>query len=244
MKKFLTAQWRYLAMINYNIDPEVLAPYLPKDTELDSWQGETFVSMVGFLFLNTRLLGVSIPFHQNFEEVNLRFYVRRVTEEGEVRRGVVFIKEIVPRFWIAAVARLVYNEQYVAMPMRHQLDTYLNKLQTNGRVGYGWRYRGEWQSMELRTYGNPRPLAPGSEEEFTTEHYWGYARQRSGRTVEYRVEHPRWEVRQVSDIHFDCDIASLYGPVFAPYLSTQPRSAFVAEGSPVAVYRGRKIQGT
>ena len=114
-KPFLTAEWRYVAMLNYEIDPAILHTYLPRRTELDSWNGKTFVSMVGFLFLKTRVLGLPIPFHQNFEEINLRFYVRRKTEEGW-RRGVVFIKEIVPRAAIALTARWLYNENYVALP--------------------------------------------------------------------------------------------------------------------------------
>src|SRR5262245_20887686 len=111
-RDFLTADWRYLVMINYEVDPEILHPYIPGGTELDQWQGRTFVSVVGFLFLRTRVLGLTIPFHHNFEEVNLRFYVRRRAIEGW-RRGVVFIREIVPRWAIAAVAREFYNENYV-----------------------------------------------------------------------------------------------------------------------------------
>src|SRR3954468_20670393 len=118
---FLAAEWRYLAMLNYQVDPAILHPHLPRGTELDIWNGRHYISLVGFRFLNTRVLGVPIPFHRNFEEVNLRFYVRRKGPEGW-RRGVVFIAEIVPRFAIAAVARLFYNENYVALPTRHKLD--------------------------------------------------------------------------------------------------------------------------
>ncbi len=75
---FLTAEWRHLAMLNYEIDPVILRPFVPSGTELDSWNGKTYVSIVGFLFLKTRVRGLAIPFHQNFEEINLRFYVRRL----------------------------------------------------------------------------------------------------------------------------------------------------------------------
>ncbi len=49
-KVFLTAEWRYLAMFNYEVPPELLAPLVPRGTELDSWQGKVYVSLVGFLF--------------------------------------------------------------------------------------------------------------------------------------------------------------------------------------------------
>jgi Uncharacterized conserved protein (COG2071) len=112
---FLTAEWRALAMLNYEVDASLLRHFVPAGTELDCWQGKTLVSLVGFRFLKTRVLGIPIPFHRNFDEVNLRFYVRRA-EATEVKRGVVFIREIVPRRAIAAVARAFYNERYLALP--------------------------------------------------------------------------------------------------------------------------------
>lgn len=232
---FLTAEWRHLVMLNYEADPRLLAPLVPRGVELDSWGGMHFVSVVGFLFLNTRLLGVPVPFHRNFEEVNLRFYVRRRAPEGW-RRGVVFIREFVPRAAIASIARLVYNEPYLALPMRHTL--------TQGvalSACYKWRTGGRWHQLSATTRGALQPTAPGSQEEFITEHYWGYTAQRDGSTVEYQVEHPRWPAWQVAECALDCDVAALYGPQFTACLGARPCSAFVAEGSPVTVRRGQRI---
>jgi len=117
---FLTGEWRYLAMLNYRVEPALLEPLVPCGTTLDRWQGATYVSLVGFLFRDTRVLGAPIPLHRDFEEVNLRFYVSREVD-GEMRRGVTFIREIVPRLAIATVARLAYNEPYVTLPMRHDI---------------------------------------------------------------------------------------------------------------------------
>ena len=237
---FLTAEWRHLAMLNYEIGPDILRPYMPAGTELDSWDGKYFVSMVGFMFLRTRVLGLPVPFHQDFEEVNLRFYVRRKTDEGW-RRGVVFIKEIVPRAAIAFVARVIYNEKYVAMPMRHSIDMAHGALKPEGAVEYLWRWKGRWNHLRVETKGAPHPLLTGSEEEFITEHYWGYSAQRNGGPVNYQVEHPRWMVWQSSRSSFDCDVAGLYGERFVECLSAAPHSAFLAEGSPIIVRRGEKI---
>lgn len=235
-KNFLTAEWRWLVMLNYEVDPALLQPYVPAGTELDWWNGRCYASMVGFLFLNTRLLRLPIPYHTDFEEVNLRFYVRRHGPDGW-RRGVVFIKEIVPRWAIAAVARGVYNERYVAQPMRHVVSL----TEQGGYAEYGWRLPGGWQRLGVEVSGAPQPIADGSEAEFITEHYWGYASQRDGGTVEYRVEHPRWRVWQADVFHFDCDIVTQYGPQFAEPLSGVPTSAFMAEGSAVAVRPGVRI---
>ena len=236
----MQAEWRYLAMINYEVDPAVLSPLVPRDTEMDTWEGRHFASLVGFRFLNTRVLGLSIPFHRNFEEINQRFYVRRRGPEGW-RRGVVFVKEIVPRWAIATVARVVYNENYVARRMSHRIDLKDGTIARNGSVEYEWREREKLNRIRVRTVGEAQPLAAGSEEGFITEHYWGYARQRDGGSVEYRVEHPPWRVWQTSEAEFDCDVKRVYGDQFVECLSARPTSAFVAEGSPVIVRRGVRI---
>ena len=240
---FLTAEWRYLAMLNYAVDPRLLAPRVPTGTELDLWNGTAYVSMVGFLFLHTRVLNFPIPFHRNFEEVNLRFYVRRRVPEG-FRRGVVFIKEIAPRRAVSAVARLIYEESYVTARMRHRIEMNStgDSLREGGAVEYSWLLRGRWNSLRVITAGALASLEPGSEAEFILDHYWGYTARSDGGCSEYKVEHPPWRVWQSSDATLDCDAARVYGDEFASILSAAPRSAFVAEGSPIRVMRGRRIE--
>jgi uncharacterized protein YqjF (DUF2071 family) len=234
---FLRADWRTLAMLNFEVEASLLAQLVPHGTELDRWNRKMFVSLVGFRFLKTRVWGISFPFHCNFDEVNLRFYVRR-SEGNEVRRGVVFIKEIVPRWAIATAARTFYNENYVSLPMRHQ-------VQQNGESGlsveYEWQSRTGWNRMSMAAVGNPALPEEGSEEQFITEHYWGYAAQSDGGCMEYRVAHPSWKVWKGRDAMFEGDLAELYGQDLAAALAGTPTSAFLAEGSEVTVYRGRKL---
>jgi uncharacterized protein YqjF (DUF2071 family) len=237
-RRFLTAEWRNLAMLNFEIDPAALAERVPMGCELDSWDGRTFASVVGFQFLKTRVLGVPIPFHRNFEEVNLRFYVRRKVE-GEWRRGVVFVKELVPRRAVAMAARRIYGENYVALPMRHFLDRAAGGGQST--LAYEWRRNGEWEGLSLSFSGLPSTALDDTEETFITEHYWGYSRQNDRGTVEYRVEHPRWRVWHAVAAGLSCDVASLYGPEFVAALSDAPRSAFVADGSAIVVRKGRRL---
>ncbi|MEO7794338.1 MAG: DUF2071 domain-containing protein [Thermoanaerobaculia bacterium] len=235
---FLTGEWRDLVMLNYEIDPVLVANLIPGGTELELWGGRALVSLVGFRFLRTRVLGFAIPGHRNFEEVNLRFYVRRQAPEG-FRRGVVFVKEIVPRFAIAWVARTLYNENYVALPMRHALGR--RAVDAARLVEYRWRLDGRWSRLGVAARATAVVPPPESEAAFITEHYWGYARQRDGGTVEYRVEHPQWEVSAAIESTFECDVAALYGAPFAGFLTGKPESAFVADGSPVTVRRGVRL---
>jgi uncharacterized protein len=234
---FLTAEWRDLVMLNYEVDPALLRDYVPRGVELDAFQGRTYVSLVGFRFLRAKLLGLlAVPFHTNFDEVNLRFYVRR-REGGELRRGVVFIRELVPRLAIAYLARLAYGEKYDSCPMRHKIS----RTETAISLAYRWLFDDERFRMSAAASGAPTYVAENSVENFITEHYWGYSARADGASVEYRVSHERWRIWTAADAEFEGDVAGSYGIEFREILRRKPDSAFIAEGSPVAVHRGRQI---
>lgn len=235
-KPFLKAGWRKLIMANYAVDPSILTPYLPYKTEIDLWQGTCYVSLVGFMFVDTACMGVKIPFHINFEEVNLRFYVR-YRDQDEWKRGVVFIKEIVPRAALAFVANTLYNENYETMPMRHVWDAQQDKL----RVQYHWK-KGAWHSLGITTSSHSSPIVAGSEEEFITDHYWGYTKVRENKTSEYRVEHVPWEVYTTLDHSIAVDFGNVYGPNFNFLSHQKPSSVFLAEGSDIFVHHGKIIR--
>jgi uncharacterized protein len=236
-RPFLTADWRTLVMLNYRIDPKILEPAVPPGTELDDYYGQHFVSMVGFQFTKTRVMNWSIPFHVNFDEVNLRFYIRKRGPEGW-RRAVAFVKEIVPRWAIATIARRIYNENYVSLPMR---STVVLPIEDKpGEAIYRWRLGRQWHELGTNFAGEPQEAKPGSEEEFITEHYWGYVTQRNRSLVEYEVKHPRWRVWQATKAWFTCEVARLYGEQFVETLSQKPSSAFVADGSAISVSKAAR----
>ena len=233
-RTFLTAEWINLLMLNYAVDPALLLPRVPAGTELDYFDGKTWLSLIGFQFNSTRVLGFAIPFHQNFEEVNIRFYVRR----GQ-KRGAVFISELVPKFAIAAVARLAFNESYSRVPMSHSIGS-----RSNGQIDsaeYAWGSGLSRCQMAIETTGEAFLPAEGSEAQFITEHYWGYAAQRDGGCLEYEVKHPQWRVWMPAQASFTGNPAHHYGPEIARILARDPDSAFLAEGSEVSVSKGTRI---
>jgi len=235
---FLTAEWRDLVLVNFEAPAALLAPLVPRGTKLDRHRGIAFVSLVGFRFLNTRVLGCRVPGHVDFDEVNLRFYVRRELD-GEERRAVTFVKEVVPRRLIASLARAAYNEPYVALPMHSEVRT--GDADASTRARYVWRSGAGEHQIEVLTRSEFRLPAPGSDEAFITEHYWGYTRQRDGGTIEYRVTHPTWRLRQAATASVEGDMAAFYGPEWHEVLSAPPVSAYLAEGSAVTVFRPRRI---
>ncbi len=235
---FLKAEWRKLAIANYIIDPDLLAEYIPFGTELDLWQGKCYVSLIGFMFLNTKVLGVRIPFHVNFEEVNLRFYVRR-KEKGEWKRGVVFLQEIVPKPAIAFIANTLYSENYISLPMDHRWD--LNEKELS--VEYAWTRKQERQTISVLADSSLSKITKGSEEEFITEHYWGYAKVNEKKTNEYEVTHPKWEMYRVIDYKINVDFKLNYGSAFSFLNDAEPASVMLAEGSVTTVEKKKGIRG-
>lgn len=238
---FLKAEWRKLIMANYIIDPDVLKSYVPYKTELDTWNGNNYVSLIGFLFVNTKLLGLKIPFHINFEEVNLRFYVR-YKDGDEWKRGVVFIKEIVPKPAITFVANTLYQEHYATCKMKHQWET----KEHAQFIRYDWKQKGQWQTIGVEAALEPTPILEGSEAEFITEHYWGYTQISPSKTYEYEVTHPRWQQYEVINHHIKTDFSLMpkafgNGADFSFLNVREPDSVFLAEGSSITVENKRTI---
>jgi uncharacterized protein len=231
--RFLTAEWINVVMLNYSVDPSLLQPSVPAGTELDEFEGHTYMSLVGFEFNRTRVLGIAAPFHRSFEEVNLRFYVRRSS-----RRGVVFIRELVPRFAVAAIARSAFGENYSCVPMSHSVR---QSSEGEREVEYSWASGPHLCTMRIRAEGRSFHPVEGSLTQFITEHYWGYTAQSHGGSLEYEVQHPQWLVREGKSAEFSGDSTRFYGAEFAKALKRPPDSAFLAEGSPVTVFKGARI---
>ena len=234
--KFLTAEWNNLIMANYVIDPKILEPYLPPKTELDYFNGVCYVSVIGFMFEKTKILGLSFPFHVNFEEVNLRFYVR-VKDGNRWKRGAVFIKEIVPKMAITLVANTLYREKYITLPMRH----FHNETENEINLGYHWKFKGIWNKLEATTEKTTSPLIQGSKEQFIAEHYWGYAKYSNKTTFEYGVQHPSWLIHKVKSYKIECDFEKLYGKQFAFLNENLADSVFMAKGSAVSILHKKNL---
>ncbi|WP_370899185.1 YqjF family protein [Chryseobacterium gossypii] len=225
---FLKAEWRKLAIINYEISPETVSKYLPAGTELDFYNGKCYVSLVGFMFLNTKLLGIPVPFHRNFEEVNLRFYVKK-KEGNEWKRGVVFIREIVPKPALSIVANSIYKEHYTTMSMKNVMQ----KKKDDLLIKYSWKDK-NWYSLEILAENKQLPMISGSEFEFITEHYYGFTKKGS-KTSEYEVCHPKWNFYWVKNHKLQIDFEKIYGNDFKCLNHQRPASVMLAEGSEIIV---------
>lgn len=238
-KKFLSAEWRKLIMANYIVDPSLLLKYLPPRTELDLWNGNCYVSLVGFMFQNVKVFGLKIPFHVSFPEINLRFYVRlKENDSTEWKRGVVFIKEIVPKPTITFVANTLFREHYATMRMKHLWQISSDKQ----IIGYRWKRKKNWNEINVDASTQPVSLIANSEEEFITEHFWGYSsNEKKNKTFEYHVSHPRWNIYKVKNYKIACKFGELYGDTFSGLETKEPDSVFLAEGSPINVFMRKSV---
>lgn len=235
MKKFLNARWQNLIMANYEINPRVLLPYLPKGVELDYFHGKTYVSLVGFLFKDSSIFNFPIPYIGTFEEVNLRFYVVRKVG-SEVRRGVVFINETVPNKIVAWVANKLYREHYTAIPTKHKWTDLTDKKE----IEYQWKVKSRWNNIKVVASTTKQKIVAGSMEEFIFEHYYGYTKVNSNHSIEYRINHPSWEINPIQEYNIDCDFAAFYGTDFDMLNNKEPQSIMLAEGSEISVDWKRK----
>jgi uncharacterized protein len=236
MKKegvFLRAEWKNLVMINYKVDPELLQPLVPPHTTLDFFHGSTYVSLIGFMFYNTRVLGIKIPWHVNFEEVNLRFYVKH-QYGSEMRHGVVFINEIVKLPMLALAANMLYHEKYQTRKMRHVTEDPHHLM-------YEWKTSGCWNFIGASITGEKIPLLPGSKEVFISERFWGFSKAGRAKTFMYRVEHPRWNLCELRDYKCGCDFGQNFGNRFSILDAASVDSVYVLDGSEVEIYQKRKI---
>ena len=216
------------------LNPEILKKYVPIGTKLDLWNGKCYISLIGFMFENVKVLGIKVPFHVNFEEVNLRFYVKRL-DNGIWKRGAVFIKEIVPKHAITIVANTLYKEHYETMKMRHE-----RSLKADSKTfKYEWFKAGKWNFIFMETSKISVDIEVNSEAEFITEHYFGYTKYTQNKTIEYEVTHPRWQQLDVKNYQVDVDFESIYGESFQFLQNLKPASAFLAIGSKITI-EGKK----
>ena len=258
-RPLLTAQWRNLLLLNFAVPTNVVARLVPPGTEPDEHEGQSYISVVGFQFLNVRLLGTPLPFHTRFPEINLRYYVHR-TVGNEIRRGVVFAREIVPRRAVAVIANRLFNENYITRPMRSDIQIAGAELSPGDHVQYAWRSKillpfreGQGEGSSARQPANhwnklsARVAAPlilpsaNSLEQFIVEHYWGYSLARDGHAREYRVVHEPWRVAPARDVTWDCNVAATYASPLGEFLCVPPANAVIAEGSAIRLFRGRRV---
>lgn len=230
VKTFLKARWENLIMANYNIDAEILMPFLPKGVELDLYDGKAYVSLVGFIFKRCRIFNMPIPLMGTFEEINLRFYVKRKVGDT-YRRGVVFINETVPYKPVAWLANKLYKEHYIAIPTKHHivLDHSIKSIQ------YEWKVGTIWNHIKVNATMDSREMDRGSLEEFIFEHYYGYTKISDNVSQEYKINHPRWMVNDVTEKSVECDFSRMYGLSFSHLSNQKPDSVIIAEGSDISV---------
>lgn len=230
MTLFLKANWENIIMANYEIDPSLLIPFLPKGVELDLFDGKAYISLVGFMFKDTKLFNIKIPYFGTFEEINLRFYVVR-KEGNSIKRGVVFINETIPYPIVAWMANKLYNEKYTVVPTKHQISG----DGATKKVNFEWLLNKKWNSIYVQATTASKPMQPDSLEKFIYEHYYGYTKINENTSEEYKLQHPSWLVNKVDKYTINCDFKAMYGDAFSVLNDTEPAAVFIAEGSSVGI---------
>ena len=231
-RPFLTARWSHLAILTYEVPPALLEPHLPSGLRLDTRGGRAFASLVAFDFEDTRVGGVAWPGARRFPEINLRFYVT----DGP-RRGVVFVRELVPKPLVSWLARALYHEPYLVAPIESRVDEGASEVLAERRL----LWRGRHHRVEVNGHKPATRPAEDSDEHFFKEHHWGFGRTRRGHPIGYEVRHPVWDVYPVRSWSLDLDWAAVYGPAWGALAAEKPVSVILAAGSPVSVFPRRRL---
>lgn len=233
-KPFLTAQWHHIVMLNFEVAPEILRPYVPQGLEFDLWKGKAFVSLVGLNFVTKKVFGMRLPRLPLFEQVNLRFYARSPGGK-EDQRGVVFIKEIVPLYRVSTIARLLFKQNYITCPMSHRVEPFSRTKEKGELVEYSWRHNKKWQKMTVHGQGGYELPVKGSREDFVMERYRGYA-QKGPNVMDFQVEHPPWRIQPAKDATLQCEVGKVFGAEFEPFIQKKPAFSFLADGGAANLY--------
>ena len=232
----LSANWTDLLVLNFETDKKFLEHYLPAGLELNDWNGQYFMSLVGFEFSNTKLFGIPSPVHRRFAELNLRFYVKRRIKD-QWRKGVVFIKEIAPSWLVGQVAGWLYKESFVALPVKKSMTPLDNKV----RIGYTMKINNEQNYLSALATTAAVEYSNDSLEGFILDHYWGYTRVTKILTNEFEVIHRPWKIYPVMSADIKLDIPALYGKEFEPWLARPPQNMFLMDGSETKVTWPRSL---
>lgn len=223
---FLKAQWQDLIMINYEVPRTLVEKYLPAGCEVDLENNRCFASLVLFQFKDCKVKGISWPGYRNFSEINLRLYVT-FKDNDEIKRGVIFVKEFVPKKLIAFIAQKLYKEPY----FYSQIDYSSKADEKQRQLSYSWQEA----QVSISSADNWQDLKQGSHEEFILEHYWGYSKHSPQKTNEYEVIHPAWQFSPIEIHKSELDFAKLYGQDWGFLNQQKPYSSFIAKGSEIAV---------
>ena len=236
-KVFLRSNWLRLASANYIIEPHLLDKYIPKGTVLEEHNGKHYVSLVAFRYSQTRLLNIQVPFHTNFEEINLRFYVKRKIAPHVWRSEVAFTKLFFPKTALTFVAKHIYKENYETKRMRHNWSENDRQLLTS----YGLK-KNRWHDFELMTEKESNVIDAHSSEAFFSKHYWGTSQINDNSCTIYKIEHPEWKVFRVNDWKINFDFNKVFGSEFKHLTDNKPESVYLYDGSEVVVHKKKIIQ--
>ncbi|HKE19548.1 MAG TPA: DUF2071 domain-containing protein [Kofleriaceae bacterium] len=224
--------------MTFAIDPRALRGLVPVGTEIDTFDdGRAPLSMVALRFDDSRVLGLPIPFARSYDQVALRFYVRRWLGGDRWRRGTVPVIEFVPVSALVSAGHVLYGEAYERRPVTSRVRPPDPGTNRGGRAVYRWRTDRSIHRLAVDFSGELHLPAPDSREAFLVERYWGYLARHADLTSEVRVDHPPWRIWSAAEGHLTAEVPQLFGDRFARALASPPVSVVVAEGSRLELHR-------
>lgn len=221
----LTQEWLDLTFVHWAVDPDVVAPLLPKGTVPDTHDGLTYVGLVAFRMHKVGWLRLpGIPYFGSFPETNVRLY----SVDAHGRRGVVFRSMDASRLIPVVMGRIGFQLPYLwsRMSVRTEGDTvdYTSSRRWPGP-------RGAYSRLTVER--GERIEEPTELEHFLTAR-WGLHNAFFGAAAFLPNDHPRWPLYRAELRACDENLLDSAG---IPTPREAPVSVLYSPGVPVRLGR-------
>lgn len=195
-------QWRDVLFLHWPAPPQWLSDQLPAGLAVDTFQGEAWVSLVGFRLQQVRLRGwPALPFCSQMLELNFRTYVRHRGEPA-----IHFLAMHADHRLLVAAARCLTPLPYSLAQLAYAgPDTACSFF---CRPHYS---RTPLLAAQFSLGDGRRQAIPGTLDDWLTERYVAYVAGRDGDLLRMPVSHESWRLREIALRHCELDLQPLHG---------------------------------
>lgn len=180
--------WKDLLFLHYKIPEDILKGYVPRDLEIDLYEGESWVGVTPFKMRDVRFRFLPpIPTAVNFLELNFRTYVKM-----NGRAGIFFFSLDASSGLSAIGARLgaflPYFAAYMSVEEKEGWFRFKSERRSNPAASFDVKYKPESHAFEA---------AKGSLEEWFVERYCLFQGTAKGKYIEIDIHHVKWPLQTV-----------------------------------------------
>jgi uncharacterized protein YqjF (DUF2071 family) len=182
-------KWHDLLFAHWSAPADALRRLIPEKCELDTFDGQAWISVVPFTMSGVRLRGTpAIPWLSAFPELNVRTYV-----SAGGKPGVWFFSLDAANPVAVEIARCWFHLPYFYSRMKSTaaLEGIVYSAQRRDRRGRNERLEATYSAR-----GTSFEAQPGTLEYFLAERYCLYAQKPDGTLLRGEIHHAPWRLQE------------------------------------------------